>query len=122
MKTNRNKKIPIKNPLFECSNVEPNIRRISIVHGCVATENMDVEGNAECISNSSLNLASNAVINEECMAAATEDCQDAETASNTTMCSCDCDTDDRLGLLDAILGYFESPVKRNKFIYFCQLK
>lgn len=78
--------------------------------GCVvvATESWD-GGDAEC----SLNVAAsnNAVINEECsMAAIGDDLQDAETASNTTMCSCDCDKNDRLGLLDAILGYFESPV------------
>lgn len=82
-------RIPVKNPLFESSKIETNIRKIAIVH--------DVENKSETKEND-VNIEKNAACIEESVS-----------DNNKFEFVCDCEEGERLYLLDAILTYFESP-------------
>lgn len=114
IKTNRMlQKLPIKNSLFDCSKVDANIRRVSIVHASgdtssttttvvladlpTTTSNCDTDDSAMLASNASSSVASVA------------DAGSTGTGATTKKpFVCDCNQDDLLGLLETILGYFES--------------
>lgn len=86
--------IPVKNPLFECTKVEANIRRVEILHdSSSAPPLLDTETNDDkltCDSKVDAQLASN------------------KNEGTTNKFVCDCDEDDRFGLLEQILTYFDS--------------
>lgn len=76
-------RIPVKNPLFESSKIEANIRKIAIVHDVDEKEKEEVKEPANV--------------------------EEHESANNKYEFVCDCEEGERLYLLDAILTYFESP-------------
>lgn len=78
---------PTKNTLFDCSKIESDLRRVSIVQGDV-------------------NSGAGTSADIECTALA----ENEPDAVEVPFLNCDCDAEDRLHLLDAILSYFDSPV------------
>lgn len=93
-------KCPTKNTLFDCNKVEASIRRIAIVYDTV-----------DHIENQT---SDNVIGNNTPIESSAEDDQSVSHIANDNgkdwLFDCDCDKDDRLRLLDAILGYFSSPV------------
>lgn len=94
-------KCPTKNPLFDCNKVEASIRRIAIVHDTV--EDHSAQQTLENMIGS--NAPSEIGLEEEQSVS-----HMANDKSKDWVFACDCDKDDRLRLLDSILGYFNSPV------------
>lgn len=78
--------------------MEANIRRIAIVH--------DDENDV---------AAADLAANE---ANTTTGCSSSFVDNDMTSFKCACDKDDRLGILDAILEYFNSPVSVSVYIFF----
>lgn len=77
--------------------MEANIRRIAIVH--------DDEND----------VAADSAANE---ANISTGCSSSFVDNDMTSFKCACDKDDRLGILDAILEYFNSPVSVSVYIFF----
>lgn len=91
-------KCPTKNPLFDCNKVEASIRRIAIVHDTVDHSEQQTSEIGKNTPNES------SIAEEQCVS------HKANDNGKDWVFACDCDKDERLGLLDSILGYFCSPV------------
>lgn len=92
-------KCPTRNPLFDSSKVEASIRRIAIVHDAVEHSGQQLLENIE-----SKTLNESSLVGRESVSHTPNE------MGKDWMFACDCDKDDRLRLLDSILGYFSSPV------------
>lgn len=117
IKTNRiMQKLPIKNTLFDCSKVEANIRRVSIVHASgsgdtssTAVVLSDFPAAAATVSNCDTDDGAMTASNASSGVASICDAGGSATGATTkNPFVCDCNQDDLLGLLETILGYFES--------------
>lgn len=117
IKQNRNQMIPIKNPLFECTKVEANIRRVSILHDATATTSsaassviLEATTKNPCDDNTTANnlICDNNKINDCAIANESTNSVQNDYSIITKSFVCDCDENDRFGLLETILTYFDS--------------
>lgn len=87
-------KTPVKNTLFEHAKLEPNIRRVSLVHD----ETKNTANATQTINGEQTKSAIDTV--DEC----------SSNCSNSDNSRCDCQECDSLMLFDTIVRYFESAV------------
>lgn len=123
LKGTRTKKLPTKNPLFDCTRIDANIRRVEILpDGNNESEKSNTANstvdkldtvNAEDESDSTNvkdNLRERYCDSRSISSSSKSDANMEGSSEMKKEVKCDCEETDRFNLLDAILTYFESPV------------